>query len=555
MKRPLDSVIDYRNSLRFAAAALIAFMLIFAVYVRAEKAVDHANKMRLDSLQLSEELRHSSDQLTESVRAYVQTGELRHKQRYREILDLRDGRSTAAAATPNAPLLERMRLAGFTADEITLLEQAKANSDRLTEIEFAAMRRVESSLVPPPTERWLAAQSLHDEDYRRAKAGILEPIARCQQSVERRTRQAVEDSATLATQLRVAVVLCGILVLFMLWRAGTALRRTLGGPLAQINALITQLGNGDFVSPVTLHPRTEDSVAGRLVHMQNALTGLDERRRAAETVVAESNQKYHALSEATFDAIFLSEKGRCLEQNAAAEQMFGYSTAEAVGRLGTDWIAQEDRERVMQNMISGFREPYEAQALRKDGSTFPVLIRGRMMQVGERSVRVTWLSDISARRAAEQAQRASEALLQEITDNTTAVIYAKDFDGRILRVNRQFETLFQLTGDSVLGKTNEEIFPPDIARKFAENDRYVIESGLPFHGEEIAPHTDGPHTYYSVKFPLRDKVGRIYGICGISTDITERKRAEETLLASEARLRESEQRFACLFEFAPIPMS
>jgi diguanylate cyclase (GGDEF)-like protein/PAS domain S-box-containing protein len=130
---------------------------------------------------------------------------------------------------------------------------------------------------------------------------------------------------------------------------------------------------------------------------------------AARDAMEENREKYRALSEAAFEAIFISEKGRCLEQNQRAEHMFGYSAEEATGRMGTDWIHPDDRDRVMANIMAGHEQPYEVTALRKDGSTFPAIIRGKMMNYNGRSVRVTSMSDITERKQAEQALLESEA--------------------------------------------------------------------------------------------------------------------------------------------------
>ena len=140
-------------------------------------------------------------------------------------------------------------------------------------------------------------------------------------------------------------------------------------------------------------------------------------------------------------------------------------------------------------------------------------------------------------RHAEDALRRSEQLLRDVADNTTAVIYVKYTDGRYLFVNHRFERIFDLTADQIIGYTDHEIFPREIADAFRANDVVVIEQNRMVEYEEVAPHTDGPHTYISIKLPLCDHTGRPYAICGISTDITERKRIEQTLRAHEEQLR------------------
>ncbi len=133
------------------------------------------------------------------------------------------------------------------------------------------------------------------------------------------------------------------------------------------------------------------------------------------------------------------------------------------------------------------------------------------------------------RRKAEQALYESELRLQAVLDNTTAVIYQKDTEGKYQLINSRFEELFGVRRDDFLGKTDFEVFSREQAEAFRANDAHVLELGKPLEFEELAPHDDGLHTYLSIKFPLFNSEGVPYAVCGVSTDITERKQAEETL--------------------------
>ena len=123
----------------------------------------------------------------------------------------------------------------------------------------------------------------------------------------------------------------------------------------------------------------------------------------------------------------------------------------------------------------------------------------------------------------------NERLLDIVANNTTSVIYFKDKEGRYLFTNQRWNKLFSKDCEEVKGKTDFDLFPKEFAEKFVEKDADVIKSGIPFNGEEIAPHDDVIHTYFSSKVPLLDEQGKIYGLCGVSTDITEKKDAEMAL--------------------------
>ena len=136
---------------------------------------------------------------------------------------------------------------------------------------------------------------------------------------------------------------------------------------------------------------------------------------------------------------------------------------------------------------------------------------------------------LTERTEALEARRASEGKLQAILDNTTSVVYVKDVEGHYLLVNRRFGEIFHVDPKTIAGKTNFDVFPEEVARNFRAYDRETLVQSTTLEIEEVVPQDDGLHTYISVKFPLRDDHGGVYALAGISTDITERKRAEDQI--------------------------
>jgi len=120
--------------------------------------------------------------------------------------------------------------------------------------------------------------------------------------------------------------------------------------------------------------------------------------------------------------------------------------------------------------------------------------------------------------------------MQAIMDNSPSVIYIKDISGKYIFINKRYEQLFKISRETIIGKTDYDIFPKEAADIFKRNDDNVKRAGHALEIEESAPHSNGEiHTYMSVKFPLFEDTGNIYAICGQSTDITERKIQEANL--------------------------
>ena len=140
-----------------------------------------------------------------------------------------------------------------------------------------------------------------------------------------------------------------------------------------------------------------------------------------------------------------------------------------------------------------------------------------------------------------QALQDSETRLQQVLDNTSALVFAKDHAGRYLFVNREFEVLSGISSAQMIGRTDEEIFPPDLAARFRHNDLRVLRERRAIEVEETADFGQGRRVYVASKFPLFDSGGHAYAVCGIATDITERKRLEEAWSSAALAVSQSEE--------------
>jgi PAS domain S-box-containing protein len=140
---------------------------------------------------------------------------------------------------------------------------------------------------------------------------------------------------------------------------------------------------------------------------------------------------------------------------------------------------------------------------------------------------------LAEREQMEAALHESDARLRTIVDATPAVVFIKDTESLFLMVNRRFEELFGKTAAEVIGRNNIDELDNEEAAVIRNNDLAVFECGRAMEFEETVILRDGPHVFLSVKSPLFDQRGRVYALCGIATDITERKRAEMALIKAK----------------------
>jgi len=148
---------------------------------------------------------------------------------------------------------------------------------------------------------------------------------------------------------------------------------------------------------------------------------------------------------------------------------------------------------------------------------------------------------------AEQAEQA-ESLLQSVIDSTPAHIYIKDSEGRFIIVNQALADLAGMEKEELKGLTSFDIFPASSAKQHETNDKLVLETGRLVEIEESISDENETRSFISLKFPLRDSDGEIYGVGGVSTDITERKRAEMEMSELNEQLATANEEFVTMNE-------
>lgn len=343
----------------------------------------------------------------------------------------------------------------------------------------------------------------------------------------------------LASNKQTILLLSGAILLLSVIIA-LYLSRQITTPLSAFAQHIHSFGKGEkfkFTESKSSIPEITE-----LAHaMQIAST---ERKNALEIAFQRERNLSITLNSIGDAVITTDEHGHVNRMNPVAERLTGWNNEEAKG---------QSLKNIFQIINASTREPIDNPIDKVMSSGEIVYLSNHTTLISRNATEyqiadsaapirdeddnilgmVLVFNDVTEQYKLRQAAADSKNNMQSIMDNSPAVIYVKDIEGRFTFVNKKFTDLFKMPHDKVIGHSLHDIFPQDIADEMKKNDLDVLETGHSLESEEIVPQDGELHTFISTKFPLRDKENKIYAICGISTDVTDKKLKEEQLRRSQ----------------------
>jgi PAS domain S-box-containing protein len=286
---------------------------------------------------------------------------------------------------------------------------------------------------------------------------------------------------------------------------------------------------------------------GRIIGLVGIGRDITAHKHAEEEVQRE-RAFFDQLVETAPEGIAIADtQGRVLRVNAEFVRMFGYGVDEVVGQYLDDLVAPparwEEAEALTRSTIQGGKNLLETVRRRKDGTLVDVsLIGASILVAGKLEAVYAIYRDITERKQAEEALRENEALYQSLVKVSPLSICRKDLAGRFTFANQRFLEALNLSLADLIGLTDFDLHPPELAEKYRRDDRAVMDSGQAREFiEERAVLGGESRVIQSYKTPIYDGAGKINGVQISFWDITERKQAETEKEALQAQLHQSQK--------------
>jgi hypothetical protein len=285
---------------------------------------------------------------------------------------------------------------------------------------------------------------------------------------------------------------------------------------------------------------------GKILRWYGILTDIEDRKRAEE-LLRESETRFRTFMDHVPDAIFVYdfEQRTIFDVNPQACEDLGYTRQELVGTTSLDFHPDLDQaavEPVTERAAAGETVFDTHWHRRKDGTEFPVEVHTSLFWYGGRRFLLKVARDISDRMRAEEAVRQSEKQLREAIDTIPGYVWSSLPDGSVDFINRRFLEFSGLSFEQALGRGWEAVVHPEDRGHFLEELSAALASGEALETEARLRRADGQYRWLLFRsVPLHDEVGKIVKWYGKSTDIDDRKRAEQALRRSQAHLAEAQR--------------
>ena len=271
-------------------------------------------------------------------------------------------------------------------------------------------------------------------------------------------------------------------------------------------------------------------------------------QKQAEQAVRQSEEKYRTLFDSAKDHIMIfALDGRLVSANPAAmehlritgeDQLASMTVADILPEHQPDGTPSREKVREMDAIaVAEGAVSFEIQVKRMDGTTFPGEVQVTKIQLGEDPFLLVRGMDITERKQAEEVLRESENKYRTLLENLPQRIFHKDRNSVYVSCNRNYARDLDIDPAEIVGKTDYDFFPKELAEKYRTDDHRIMVSGKTQHIDEKYMQDGQEFTVHTFKTPVRGEGGEVTGTLGAFWDVTARAKGLKALKESEARYR------------------
>jgi two-component system cell cycle sensor histidine kinase/response regulator CckA len=235
--------------------------------------------------------------------------------------------------------------------------------------------------------------------------------------------------------------------------------------------------------------------------------------------------------------IVVTRAGVVVGANQGVLDLYGYGSGEIINRSVNDFIHPDDHEITRRQAVErapGVVQVYPLKMVHRDGHVIEVEVTAWGSSIGGRETVMMLVRDLSEQRKAQAELSRTSSIVAALMRASPDMVYLKDRDGKYLSVNRAFENTVGRHHKDVIGLRDEDVLPPEYAKRLAETDRLVLESRSPISYTATFEDPQGKtRTFETVKAPVFGEEGDVLGLVGVNRDVTEREHLREDLSLAE----------------------
>lgn len=477
----------------FVTAAFIAMLAVNIIFIKQNNAeLIESEKVRYNSFTIADELKESSEYLTNYSRAFVATGEVKYRNLYFDILAIRNGKKARAngAAIALRDTMAKLGFANNEFDELTKFERL-SNELALTEKQAFDLIENKSGEKFKFNAHQKATTILYDNAYMDYKKRIMAPLTEFLNLVEKRTSE--KKSFLEARNARLVYSSYFLL---------------------------------SAVSAITIFA---------FFFLRNKLIKEEKLTKSLK----ESEAKFRNIFENSLDAIEVSYKGKTEFVNAAFAHLFGYESVNNIeGKSLEDFIDATSKEILAYNVGKAntgkkILGNYELKGIKKNKILFDIEINTTIYESDGKLYTLNILRDITESNKYLKALQESENRFRSLIETLPIPVYIKDLNYNYIYANKQFLNLIDIKFSEIYGVSDFDLYPLKIAEKYRADDEEVLLSGVSLRFEEELDSANSKKYFINIKTPLREPSDAIYGLLGAHLDITDRKAYENELVSAK----------------------